>query len=406
MASLSAVLAAQGVSLVGNAMTYLAVPWFVLQVTGSATQTGLAAAAAFLPALLSMSFGGVLIDRLGHRTASIGADLLSAVAVGLIPLLRLAGLLSLPLLLVLVFLAAAFDAPANTAKHSLIPTLAEPSGVSLVRASSVLDIVERAARMVGAPLAGLLIAAIGPTNVLFVDAATFVVAAAIISLSGAPSRPAGQPAGRVPFLAGLREGLGFLWSDPLLRVVMVMVAMTNLLDVGYVTVVLPVYGDRVLSGAASVGVLIGTSALAAVAGGLVFGAVAHRLPRRGLFTTVVVLVGLPRCLVLAAEPGFVLVLAVVATTGFCSGMINPILSTAQFTRIPENLRGRVLGAMAAGAYGVVPLGPVIAGGLLAAFSLTTTLLIFAAVYALIAATMLPLSAWRDIVGRPHATAAA
>jgi len=316
------------------------------------------------------------------------------VMVALIPLLHVLDVLSLPLLLALVFLGAAFDAPGNNAKQALLPTLAARSGTSIERVSSMLDVVERGARLVGAPLAGVLIAVVGPVNVLLFDAGTFVVAALIVALVRVPR--AASEAVETSFLAGLREGFGFLWRDRLLRTIALLSAITNLLDVAYTTVVLPVYGDRVLSGAAAIGVLIGTSAAAAIAGGLVFGAVAHRLPRRVLFTVVFVLVGLPRCLTLAVEPGLPVVLAVVAATGFCSGMINPILSTVQFTRIPEHLRARVLGTMSAGAFAVVPLGPVIAGGLLAAFGLTATLLIFATAYAVTTVVLLPSRVWQGM----------
>ncbi|MCX4471588.1 MFS transporter [Micromonospora sp. NBC_01655] len=396
--SLYAVLTAHGVSLAGNSMTYLAVPWFVLETTGSATQTGIAAAASFLPILLSMTFGGVLVDRIGYRRASVIADLFGAAMVALIPLLHIAGMLTFPTLLALVFLGAAFDVPGNAAREALLPALAQRSGMSIERASSVLEVVERGARMAGAPLAGVLIALIGPVNVLLVDAGTFVLAALIVAVSGAPrSKPA---ATRESYLAGLLQGFTFLWRDRLLRSIALLLAVTNMLDVAYVSVVLPVYGDEVLSGAGAVGLLIGTSAVAGVAGGIAFGAVAHRLPRRLLFTVVFMLVGLPRCLVLAAEPALPLIFIVVAATGFCAGMINPILRTAQYHRIPENMRARGLGAISAAAFAMVPLGPIVGGGLISYAGLTGTLLIFACVYAVATFSLVPFKVWREIDATP------
>ncbi|RGC66835.1 putative multidrug-efflux transporter [Micromonospora sp. MW-13] len=395
---LYAVLTAHGISLAGNSMTYLAVPWFVLETTGSATQTGIAAAASFLPILLSMTFGGVLVDRIGYRRASVIADLFGAAMVALIPLLHIAGMLTFPTLLALVFLGAAFDVPGNAAREALLPALAQRSGMSIERASSVLEVVERGARMAGAPLAGVLIALIGPVNVLLVDAGTFVLAALIVAVSGAPrSKPA---ATRESYLAGLLQGFTFLWRDRLLRSIALLLAVTNMLDVAYVSVVLPVYGDEVLSGAGAVGLLIGTSAVAGVAGGIAFGAVAHRLPRRLLFTVVFMLVGLPRCLVLAAEPALPLIFIVVAATGFCAGMINPILRTAQYHRIPENMRARGLGAISAAAFAMVPLGPIVGGGLISYAGLTGTLLIFACVYAVATFSLVPFKVWREIDATP------
>ncbi|MEU4776729.1 MFS transporter [Micromonospora sp. NPDC023633] len=395
---LFAVLTAHGISLAGNSMTYLAVPWFVLHTTGSATQTGFAAAASFLPILLSLTFGGVLVDRIGYRRASVIADLFGAAMVALIPLLHLAGVLTFPVLLALVFLGAAFDVPGNAAREALLPALTQQAGMTIERASSMLEVVERGARMAGAPLAGLLIALIGPVNVLLVDAGTFVLAALIVAVSGAtqPKTDAAQES----YLGGLLKGFAFLWRDRLLRSIALLLAVTNMLDVAYYSVVLPVYGDQVLSGAGAVGLLIGTSAVAGVVGGIAFGSVAHRLPRRLLFTVVFMLVGLPRCLVLAAEPALPLIFAVVAATGFCGGMINPILRTTQYHRIPENMRARGLGAISAAAFAMVPLGPIVGGGLISAAGLTGTLLIFAGIYAVATLSLGLFKVWREIDTAP------
>ena len=86
-APLYALYVADVISLAGNAVAQLAIPWFVLTTTGSASLTGLAVFFNFLPVVLAAFFGGVVVDRLGFRTASVVADLASAGAVAAIPLL-------------------------------------------------------------------------------------------------------------------------------------------------------------------------------------------------------------------------------------------------------------------------------------------------------------------------------
>ncbi|WP_019869698.1 MFS transporter [Salinispora oceanensis] len=391
---LIALLAAHGISLTGNAMTLLSVPWFVLQATGSPVQTGLAATATFLPILLSTSLGGVLIDRIGYRRAGIACDLISGAMIALIPLLHLLDLLPLPVLLALVFLSALFDAPSSTARLALLPTLAEHAGTTIERASSAMGVVERVSRMIGAPIAGGLLVLIGPANVLLVDAGTFVASALILALSVVPGR-GGRAAADTSFGRGLKAGFAHVWNDRLLLAITLLIAVTNVLDVAYVGVVLPVYGDQVLSGVSAVGLVIGTSAVAAVIGGLVFGAVLFRLPRRALVTVAFMLVGLPRCLILALEPGLLWVLVTAAATGFFAGMLNPILNTVQYKRVPEEIRARALGAMFAATYAVAPLGPLVGGALIASQGLTVTLLLFAGVYAMAALSLLlPLRVWQ------------
>src|SRR3954466_5534976 len=99
-----ALLTANAISQVGNMMTAVAIPWFVLQTTGSAAQTGLSAFATTLPIFFSGMIGGVLVDRIGAKRMSIISDLLSMVTVALVPLLYTAGTLTYPLLLALVVL--------------------------------------------------------------------------------------------------------------------------------------------------------------------------------------------------------------------------------------------------------------------------------------------------------------
>src|ERR671919_987492 len=115
--------AADAVSLTGNAVSQLAIPWFVLITTGSPTLTGLAVFFNFLPVVLAGFFGGVLVDRLGFRTTSVIADLGSAAAVAAIPLLHATVGIELWQLLALVFLGALLDAPGATGRQALFPDL-------------------------------------------------------------------------------------------------------------------------------------------------------------------------------------------------------------------------------------------------------------------------------------------
>lgn len=392
---LVAILTAHHVSLAGNAMTLLAVPWFVLDTTGSPVRTGIAAGSMVLPVVISLMLGGVLVDRLGYRRTSVIGDLASGVTVLLIPVLHAADLLSFSVLLILVFLSTLLDAPGMTARVALLPDVAELAGMRIERASSALDVAERAARMVGAPLAGGLIVWIGPANVLIVDAATFAVAAALVGGSNAPRRATDRS--RTRYMAGLREGLGFVRRDRLLRAIILMITVTNMLDMAYVGVVLPVYADRVLGGAGALGLLVGASALGAVIGAAAFGAVMHRLPRWPLFTAAFLVVGAPRFLLLALEPGLAALLVAAAGIGLCAGMLNPILIIAEYERIPAHMRARVLGAVQAGVVAASPLGPILGGVLIGAAGLTATLLLLAGAY--LTVTLSPLvfrTTWRQL----------
>src|SRR5829696_8581905 len=78
---------ANAISLIGNVLSAIALPWFVLQTTGSATQTGITGFFTILPVVLAGFLGGTLIDRLGYKRNSIISDLASGVTTALIPIL-------------------------------------------------------------------------------------------------------------------------------------------------------------------------------------------------------------------------------------------------------------------------------------------------------------------------------
>jgi MFS family permease len=131
-----ALLGANAVSETGNVLAFVAIPWFVLQTTGSAAKTGLVGGAFLLAAVVASVVGGPVVDRLGFKQASIVADLAGAVTVALIPLLYHTTGLAFWQLLVLVFLGGFLDAPGHTARQSLVPDLAGRARMRIERANA------------------------------------------------------------------------------------------------------------------------------------------------------------------------------------------------------------------------------------------------------------------------------
>lgn len=351
--------AANTISLIGNQLTLIAIPWFVLETTGSAVQTGLTAAAHIVPIVLASFFGGTLVDRLGYKRMSIVADLASGVTVIFVPILFGLGLLPFWMLLVLVFFSALLDTPGSTARAALVPELAEAAGMSLERAGSLIQIMERSSRLIGAPLAGLLVASLGAQNALWLDAATFAVSAVIIALF-IPTAQTVRPTVKQRYTADLIEGLQFLRQDRLLLVIVITVMVTNFLDVAKGSVILPVYANEVYESAVALGLMFGLSGGGAVLSAFIYGMVGHKYSRRWVFVGSFIAVSLP-IFVLATLPPLPVVLISQFISGVAAGPINPVLSTVEYERIPPNMRGRVFGAIHAGAWLAMPLGVLLGG---------------------------------------------
>lgn len=400
-APLVGLLVGHAVSMTGNMITIIALPLYVLGETGSAAATGITGFFATLPIVLGGVFGGVLVDRVGYRRASIAADLLSAVTILLVPVLSSTVGLPFPVLLALVFLSGLLDTPGQGARDALLPEVALTAGVPLERAVGMFEATERGARLVGAPLAGLLVALVGPLPVLALDAATFVVSSAAVARlvpRDVDARVQADP-GVVPrsgYWRSLGEGLRFVTRDPLLCAFVALLVLTNAIDAAKTTVLLPVYADRELGGALAFGLLVGTMGGGALIGSLVFGAVGHRLPRRPTFALAFALAGAPPFLALAAGLPLPALLGITAVSGLCAGALNPLIGTVKLERIPPNMRARANGLIQAGAWAGVPLGALGGGLAVESLGLTRTLLGLGFIY--LALTLSPLAGgpWRAL----------
>jgi MFS family permease len=377
-APLVALLTANAVSTTGNVITMIAIPWFVLSTTGSATRMGVVAFFTTLPAVIAGFFGGALVDRLGFKPSSVVADLASGVSVAMVPLLHATVGLQFWQLLVLAFTGALLDAPGTTARQALLPDLAALAGMPLERANGLQQSIQRGASLVGAPVAGVVIATFGATTALWLDAATFAVSALLVVLL-VPG-PAAERHERAGYLQELREGLRFLVREPLVRTIALVVMLTNFVDAPVFALVLPVYARDVLDGARDLGLVLGVFGGTALAGALLYGWVGVRLPRRGVFLGCFAVLGAAMWL-LALEPGLAGTMVVLGLAGLAAGPINPVIMTAEQERVPEVLRGRVFGATTALAYVAMPVGMLAYGVAVERLGLTATLVGSAVLYA-------------------------
>ncbi|WP_225769018.1 MFS transporter [Inquilinus sp. Marseille-Q2685] len=384
-----ALAAAETVSISGTRLSTIAIPWLVLSTTNSPVSTGLVAMAEMLPYVVAKALGGPLIDRAGPKRIAILCDAASAAVVGLVPLLHLLGMLTVPALLPIVFVLGALRGPADAAKQAMVPDIAELAAVPLERVTGVVGTIERLASTVGAAGAGALIAVMtGPAQALAFNAATFAVAALIIG--------AGIPALRHPAVAAaasygrdLLEGWTFLRRDAVLMGIVVMVAATNLLDQAFHAVLLPVWTRDAGHGPELLGAMLAVFSGSSMVGAAIAASIGERMPRLVVYTVAFLLTGFPRFLVLAVDVPLALVFATLAIGGFASGFLNPILFAVMFERIPKPLVGRVTSMSTALCWTLIPFGGLFGGALISGVGLPAALLLIGLAY--LAATLLPLA---------------
>jgi MFS family permease len=338
----AALLAAEAISTTGSQMTLLALPWFVLVTTGSPARMGVVVAADLVPMVVLALPGGALAGRLGARRTMLACDLARAPLIGLVPLLHALGLLSFPVLVGLVVLHGLFWPPYWASQGALLPELVGDDRELLTRASALFQAATRLTLLVGPALGGVLIGWLGPANVLIVDAATYLVAFALVAGFVPAGRGRAAAAGD---LRGMLAGVRVLLGDRLLRAWTVSASLSQM---GFQTllIALPVlaftsYGQN----PKVAGLLIGAWGGGAMVGSLV----ALRLPSSLPPLTVGSVAGLgqalPLWLLVVPLPAAAAV-AVLGVAGLANGIRVPPLRAVTLLRMPPSLRVQAMTAEA------------------------------------------------------------
>lgn len=406
---LRALLVVQVASRLGNVVTTVSVPFVVLARGGSATDVGITAFMATVPIVLGGPFGGALVERIGFVRSAAGSDVVSGVTLLAMPVLAWTVGLPFWALLALVFVSGLFDLPGESARRVLLPGLAAAARVPLERAVGHFEASARLSVLVGAPVGGVLVAVLGPLPALACTALAFGVAALVTGLfvRAAEALPVSIGEAHAPASNGywrdLAEGFRFCARDPFFRLVIALVLVTNLLDAARSTTLLPLYADERLGGAQALGFVTGTFGGAAFLGSLLFGYVAHRVPRRITFVMCFVLAGGPSLAAPALGLGLPWMLAAAAVSGLAAGSLNPILGAVELERIPDHMRARVFGLLGAGSYAGIPLGGLLAGLSAEGIGVSATFGIVAALYTVVTLAPLTGGSWRLMERRPAGT---
>lgn len=380
--------AAQSLAYMGTRLAMIALPWFVLQTTGSPAHMGVVTAVEMGAYGVARLLGGPVMDRIGHRTVGVWADAVAALALLGVPLLHTADLLSFPVLLVLVLLVGLSTGPAEAAKVSLTPFAAEASGTPVERVAGLTGTVERLSSTVGPVVAGAIVAAAGVVPAFLLNAGLMLGASLVLLLLVPRERPGvddrEDPEAGAGYLERLRTGWTAVWGDVPLRVVAAVLLVTNVIDMTVMAVILPVWVDAGGHGPETVGFIAGVMGATAIAGSALAAWVGHRLPRVAVFVTALLITGAPRLLVLTLDVPLWTVLVVWGVSGFGSGFLNPILSVVILERLPRHVVGRGMSMMGALTRLGIPLGTPVLGALVGLVGAAPVLVASAAVYLLVA----------------------
>lgn len=356
--TLPALLTAEAVSSTGSAMTFVALPWFVLVTTGSPTRMSIVLAAEILPmALLGIPSGSV-VARLGARTAMLLSDLVRAPLVALVPILHWTGHLTFPLLLLIVFLLGVFIAPYAASQRSIIPEVLGDDEKAVAKASGLIGGAQHLPIVIGPSIAGALIAWAGTAPLLVVDAATFLFAfVVVLSLVRG-----GKPVVDDEDSRGVMAGVRYLWRDPLLRSFSLITIVLDGAANGIVVAVPLLAYTRYDQNPHIAGWIFTAFGIGAITGSVLVMKLLDRFSPLKLAAFGIVAATLPLWIVVAPVSWPVVGVAVVLC-GLFVPMVNAPIMGIITTRPPAALRAKVMTAVMAASGSCGPLGRIIIGPL-------------------------------------------
>lgn len=350
---------------VGDSMQLFALGWLVVQLAVADGTPGLAplyiglvGLSRGVPGVLFGLFGGVVADRVDRRTLLIlmrGAGFLVAIAFAW---LTLAGAVNLAWVMGLSVASAASFAIDQPTRQAILPSLIPER--HLLSAVGLSQATINISTILGPLLGGVLIAPLGIGLLLAVNSAAYVLAAG--ALLGMTAQPARDPAQHANVLRSLREGLAFVWQDPVLRSVVALSVALSLFARPLQTLLPAVAHDVLGVGAIELSWLLAAASVGTLAGSLGAASIGN-VRRRGVMLAAAVGFAGATEAVFAAQHALLPALLFVVLPGIGHYGFSGIAFNLMQTRTPDRLRGRVIGIYVTTYGGINPLGSLLVGAL-------------------------------------------
>ena len=326
------------ISHAGDAVFMIALPWLMLDITGSKSLTSLVSMSAYLPAVLFGLFAGVVVDRYNRKWIMIYSDILRALLVAVIPLSLIYGFISPLLIGAITFSLSTFSAFFYPARDSLIPHIV--TAEELPAANSAISVSGQMSHLLGPLFAGIGISIFGLRHLFTADAISFLFSILLISLIVGPARKLTIEK-HPPKWQGIVEGLTYVNSHKGLRLLLILTFVNNIFIMGPAIIGLPVFVREVLT--SDFGVLAKLEvAMAAgmIVGSFVFWKAEKNISPISILLFGIVMDGITYTLLFFADTSFIAMLVLII-----HGIGIPLITVSRTTIIqavvPDEFRGRL-----------------------------------------------------------------
>ena len=360
----------QGTSLLGDQFHFIALSWLILKMTGDPLALGAVLAVGGIPRAIFTLIGGAITDRISPRQVMIISDAIRLFISALLAAQILTGNLQVWMIyvysLVSGIVSGAFAPASMSITPRLVPSEDLQAGNSLMQGSMQLI------SFVGPAAAGALIAVfpnvkVGVALAMGFDAFTFIVSVVTLWMMKVGGEiVAAQKTGSVNMFESIRDGFAFLFKDPALRAMFILIAVANFAFGGPVIVGVPYLSNtRFVEGAAAFGLI-----MSGYAGGNLLGIIlSGTLPKLSQKLMKVFLV--------AMFAGFGMGLGALAwinitgaamldmvVLGVLNGYLSILLITGLQRSTPREMLGRLMSMVLLANLGLIPLSQAIAGAMM------------------------------------------
>lgn len=364
----------------GNSAVHIAIPWLVLETTGSSANAGIVLGISGFSVIFTAPLIGGLIAVLGARPVSIWADIISAGSVVLFPIVGTLFGLNLASLLIIAIVGAMFDPAGATARKSLIQAVAERDGLSLLKFNGTYEAAATIGTVIGPTGAALAISFVGIITTFYLIAIVFILASCLAFfipvVTTFTKSDESFSFGNV--IKETRIGMNALWRD---KPLMSLVGLYTLLTAIYMpveSIVLSRY-FRDLNEPQTFGFVLSAMSVGVVIGALQFHRAVKIFSPGNMVIISMTLIGVVVC-AMALLPNAIIFIGLGLALGLAFGPVSPLNNYLVQRRMPQHLHGPVFGTQFSLMYLATPAGSLALGLIVQSVSIPPLLFVIGVLF--------------------------
>jgi MFS family permease len=349
----------QGISLIGTWMQRIALPWLVYHITGSVFLLGLVGFAGQIPTFLLAPVAGVFTDRWNRYYVLIVSQVIAMLQASVLTWLFYTGSIQVWHIVVLNIVLGIFNAFDVPSRQSLVIDLVEKKE-DLGNAIALNSLMFNGARLIGPPIAGILLASAGEGICFLSNAVSYLFVIASLLLMRVPVRK--RPKSNTHILRDMQEGFNYAFKFAPIKHLILLLGVVSLMTMPY-SVLMPVFAKEVLHGGSNTfGYLMGAAGFGALIGG-VWLASRRTILRMGRLVPIAAAVSGAGLIAFSVSRYLPLSLLMMLIAGLGMMLHTASSNTILQTIVDEDKRGRVMSIYTMAIMGTAPFGSLMAGGL-------------------------------------------